>query len=501
MRKIFLAFSILVLTSLNYTYAEESAVEIVEQVLQPVITVDSFVPIGEKVLFDATNSGLLAPSAGVPVYAWNFGDGSRMKWGSQVGYQFDKAGRYTVRLQLRQGRQREVIERTISVFNRRAVLVADPDFDASGLIERAGKYGIWLDVIPFSRSVSGVTADEQFMKKLQIKQSFIEQADLIIFYTENSGGVQGVAQWWKGLPEENRFNPTHKFWVQVSTGSLSQLRKLSQPGFGILQPEKILLTRPEALDVIFAAAKMESVANELRARGVESQILDDRVSASWFLPISRTMTYFVTHGVTQSVLFLLLVVPFITFLIAFARQVIGLRTFGVYAPLMLTLSFILLGFRFGFAVFSVVLIVSYLIRLLFDKVELLYIPKISLLLSALALSFFLVLGVAVQFDTQTNLALAVFPMLVMSTISEKFLSAQSEGGLKSAVQIAGETVIVSLLAFMFVQWNWMQNLILAFPEIMLLPILGCIWIGRWTGLRLTEYFRFSALFRDDSREE
>jgi hypothetical protein len=230
-------------------------------------------------------------------------------------------------------------------------------------------------------------------------------------------------------------------------------------------------------------------------------MLDDRASTSWLLPISRTMSYFVSRGVSQSVLFLLLAVPFITFLIAFARQVIGVRTFGVYAPLMLTLSFILLGLKFGFVVFAVVLVVSYLIRLLFDRVELLYIPKISLLLSALSLSFFLVLGVAVEFDAQTNLALAVFPMLVMSTVSEKFLSAQSEGGLKSAVQIAGETVIVSLLAYAFVQWSWLQNSILAFPEVIILPIVGCVWIGRWTGLRLTEYFRFSALFGDDTREE
>lgn len=500
MRKIFLTFGVLALASVTFTAAQSIPKETVEPELQPVISVDSFIPAGEKVLFDATNSGLLAPSIGVPVYSWDFGDGSRMKWGAQMGYEFKNPGRYTVRLQIRQGQQREQVERTVTIFRRRAILVSDPDFDATGLIERAGKYGIWLEVIPFSRSVSGVAADEQFVKQLQRKESFVKESNFVIFYTENSGAVQGFAQWWQAFPVEERFDPTEKFWVQVSDDSLSQLRKLTQPGFGILQPEKMLLTRPEALDVLFSS-EFDTVADELRTRGLEYKMLDDRASTSWLLPISRTMTYFVSRGVSQSILFLLLAVPFITFLIAFARQVIGVRTFGVYAPLMLTLSFILLGLNFGFVVFAVVLVVSYLIRLLFDRVELLYIPKISLLLSALALSFFLVLGVAVQLDAQTNLALAVFPMLVMSTVSEKFLSAQSEGGLKSAVQIAGETVVVSLLAFAFVQWSWVQNSILAFPEIILLPIIGCVWIGRWTGLRLTEYFRFSALFGDDSREE
>lgn len=500
MRKIFLTFGVFALMSATLATAQTVTQETIEPELQPIISVDPFIPAGEKVLFDGTNSRLLAPSKGVPVYSWDFGDGSRMKWGAQVGYEFENPGRYTVQLKLRQGQKREQVERSVTIFKQKAILVSDPDFDASGLIERAGKYGIWLEIIPFSRSVSGVAADEQFVKQLQRKESFVKESDFIMFYTENAGAVQGFAQWWQSFPEEDRFNPAEKSWVQISDDSLSQLRKLTQPGFGILQPEKMLLTRPESLDVIFSS-EFDDVADELKARGLEYKMLDDRASASWLLPISRTMSYFVSRGVSQSVLFLLLAVPFITFFIAFARQVIGVRTFGVYAPLMLTLSFILLGLKFGFVVFAVVLVVSYLIRLLFDRVELLYIPKISLLLSALSLSFFLVLGVAIEIDAQTNLALAVFPMLVMSTVSEKFLSAQSEGGLKSAVQIAGETVIVSLLAFGFVQWSWLQNSILAFPEIIILPIIGCVWIGRWTGLRLTEYFRFSALFSDDSREE
>ncbi len=500
MRKILFAFGILALASFSFTYAESVQVATLEPVLQPVISVDTFVPVGEKVLFDATDSGLLSPSAGVPVYSWNFGDGSRMKWGGQVGYEFQKPGRYTVKLQVRQGRNREEVERIVTVFTRRAVLVADPDFDASGIIERAGKYGIWLEVIPFSRSVSGVTADEQFVKQLQRRKSFIDQADLIIFYTENGGGVQSLAQWWQLFPTEDRFDPMKKFWVQISTGSLSQLRKLTHPGFGILQPEKMLLTRPEALEIIFST-EVDDVADQLRTRELEYKILDDRASGSWLFPISRMMTYFVSRGVSQSVLFLLLAVPFIAFVIAFSRQVIGLQTFGVFAPLMLALSFLLLGFQFAFAVFILVMVVSYLIRLLFDRVELLYIPKISLLLSAIALSFFLIMGLAVEFNIEVNLALAVFPMLVMSTVSEKFLSAQSEGGLRSAVRVAGETVIVALAAFALVRGEWLSNLILAFPEMILLPILGSIWLGRWTGLRLTEYLRFTALFSDDSREE
>ena len=151
-------------------------------------------------------------------------------------------------------------------------------------------------------------------------------------------------------------------------------------------------------------------------------------------------------------------------------------------------------------VFMVVLLVSSLLRLLFNKVELLYIPKVALLHSGVALSFFLILGIAVYFDISINLALAIFPMMVMSTISEKFISAQSEGGMRSAIFTAGETVVVSLLAYLLVMWPWMQTNILATPEWIFLPMIGTVWLGRFTGLRLTEYFKFRSLFSDDSEE-
>jgi len=134
-------------------------------------------------------------------------------------------------------------------------------------------------------------------------------------------------------------------------------------------------------------------------------------------------------------------------------------------------------------------------------VELLYIPKISLLLSLLALSFFLVLGVAVYFDSTINLSLTIFPMLVMATLSEKFLSAQSTDGTRLALITAGETILVSFVAYAIITWGWMESAILAFPESILLPIFGNIWLGRFTGLRLSEYIKFRSLFHEESHEE
>ncbi|MCF7812756.1 PKD domain-containing protein [Candidatus Gracilibacteria bacterium] len=472
-----------------------------EEQIAPAFSVDPFIEIGKKTLFDASETKKISPAEGVPVFSWDFGDESRMQWGEKITHTYQKPGKYTVTLHVRQGREREEITKDVVVFDTKGILVSDEESDWQGIVSQAGEHGIWLNNIEYKKGETGFSAEEDFIRRIQQKLDFVRDAELIIFTPDALSALQSFAQFWQKLPSENTFDLKNKLWVHISDSSLDKTGKLLQPIFSILKPSFILLTRPEALNPIFETIHTGDTIEKLKAREIGFEIIDERTSTAKILFLSNLTTYFVSHGISQNVVYLLLAVPFIVFVIAFLRQFIGISTFGVYAPLMLALSFLVLGFNFGLMVFAVVMLVSYLIRLLFEKVELLYIPKVSLLLSILALSFFLVLGLAVYFDSTINLTLTIFPMLVMATLSEKFLSAQSSSGIKQALFAAGETVIVSFIGYFLVTWGWMESAILAMPELILLPIVGLIWLGRFTGLRLTEYFKFRTLFREEDTHE
>ena len=102
--------------------------------------------------------------------------------------------------------------------------------------------------------------------------------------------------------------------------------------------------------------------------------------------------------------------------------------------------------------------------------------------------------------TSLNLALTIFPMMVMSTISEKFIASQTKDGLRNAIIAALETILVALLAYLFVDWGWVKDMILRTPELILLPMLGNVALGKFTGLRLSEYMKFKSLLGDDIQE-
>lgn len=475
-------------------------------ILVPRITIPRFIQLGETVSISAAESLLLPEKTGLPKYTWTIGDKEDVKYGSTFEYLFDRLGTQKIKLRLRQGSETEFTQTEVHVYNRLGVVITDKSDQRPGpkksylsLVSAAADYGVLLETIPFHEQGSNVSKESSFQQIMAEKINRIKSAEFIIFDSEDPNAINNFGQWWKKLAPENQFSMAEKQIIQVSDKSLKQFYRLIQPNVDILKIPHILLTRPSVINLVFSG-KYEAIPNELDARSIEYYLVDKRnLSPSYFV-FTQAINYFIRYGISPNVIYLLLCVPFITFIIAFFRQFIGLQTFGVFSPLMLTLSFMMLGIKFGILAFAVVMAVSYLLRLLFDQFNLLYIPKVALLFSAIALSFFFVLALAIYFETSLNLALAVFPLLVMSTISEKFVSAESQTGVKKAILIAAETVLVSFVGYALLELDTSKNFILARPEIIIVPIGLLVWLGRFTGLRMTEYLKFRALFTEESEE-
>ena len=126
--------------------------------------------------------------------------------------------------------------------------------------------------------------------------------------------------------------------------------------------------------------------------------------------------------------------------------------------------------------------------------RLLYIPKVAIVITVVSITLLLLLGLGTLF----HIILArdtIFVLLIMSTLSESFLNVKTEEGLYSAILGTGETILAALLCVFIVQWPWLQSFALAYPELILFTIAADAILGRWTGLRLVEYFRFREVFK------
>jgi len=206
--------------------------------------------------------------------------------------------------------------------------------------------------------------------------------------------------------------------------------------------------------------------------------------------------YMINQGVPQATVVLLLMLPLVAAIIAFARQIIGLKGFGIYTPLIISFAFLATGLKYGLAFFITILLVGTLMRFLVKKFRLLYLPRMAIVLTAVAVA---ILGVFLEgaYSGRTGLITAsIFAILIMITLVEKFVNAQIERGARQAIILTSETLILSVICYWVASWTWLQNLVLLYPLwIILGSIIINVLLGKWTGLRLSEHFRFRKVFK------
>lgn len=207
---------------------------------------------------------------------------------------------------------------------------------------------------------------------------------------------------------------------------------------------------------------------------------------------------FVDQGVPIDTIRYILMFPLVVTLVAFFRQVVGIKAFGIYTPSIVTFAFLAFdpgGLKYGIAIFVSIILIGMLSRLLLRKLRLLYLPRVAITLTIVAI---VILGILVTggYLHRTGLAsVSIFPLLIMITLVEKFVATQIEKGDKTALILATETLFISLVGYFLARSQTLASILLLSPWIVLFTIPINIFLGRWTGLRLSEYLRFSKLMK------
>ncbi|KKR24730.1 MAG: hypothetical protein UT55_C0055G0002 [Candidatus Peregrinibacteria bacterium GW2011_GWE2_39_6] len=278
------------------------------------------------------------------------------------------------------------------------------------------------------------------------------------------------------------------------------VRNVAEGTFRTIKPVRIILTRSEALWMFFEQDNIETFINELDQRGIAYEIVDKVQKITFLNFMSYLVSYMVEKGVPSNSLLLVLMLPVIVTIVAFFKQVIGLTTMGVYTPSIITLSFLALDIRFGILIFIVILLFGSLTRLILRRYRLLYIPRMAIVLSIVSLTILAMLLLGAYFNISQLVSISIFPMLIMSTMVEKFVNAQAEAGFKQAFAMICATLFVAIICYYVVEWPLLKTIILGHPELIFAFLGVNVILGRWTGLRLLEYVRFREIFRYTEEE-
>lgn len=215
-------------------------------------------------------------------------------------------------------------------------------------------------------------------------------------------------------------------------------------------------------------------------------------------PVKYAIRGAVAAGVPANTIVLLLLLPLVAFVIAFTRNIIGIRGFGIFLPAALSVVFVATGPIVGIGLFLVIVTVSTAVRMILRKlkVKLQYLPRMSLILWAVVLGVLGVLFMApiLKFSDLANVS--IFAVLILILLAEDFIRVQLGKSVKTALSLTFETLILAIISFFFLTFKPLQQYMLLNPEISLLAVgILDIVLAKYSGLRLMEIWRFRKLIR------
>jgi len=192
---------------------------------------------------------------------------------------------------------------------------------------------------------------------------------------------------------------------------------------------------------------------------------------------------------------ILLLVPIAALIISILRNVVGFPTFGIFMPVLMALAFRNTGLYYGLGIFTGIMLLGYLLRLGMDKLQLLLVPRLSMILTfvILALSFAALLGS--KFDVKGVMAVGLLPIVILTMTIERFFILIEEAGLREAVRTVLGSAAVASISYWIINQEPIQFIFYFYPEL-LFGVAGVqLLLGRYTGFRLSEIFRFRELRR------
>ncbi len=441
-------------------------------------------------------------------FSWSFGDGTRAT-GDAVSHAYKNPGTYTVRLLVTTDSGQTAEDTTeIRVFGTVNMLVIDSSFPEEQLRlfqEQAARQQVLLAIIRAKTNSPEVITEEDLTSQLLDARDTLKKSNLVIIQTSGSVGVNilsKLAQHIKQVSDIsfNDLGMKDKGIIILSDTPFGVLTPSAQLAFNQLLPSYVLLARPDALNMLLEplsadAAKQKIIESSIghRLLGAFSARTSTDIGITNF--ISFGINYLVNKGIPINSISLILMLPVIATILSFSRQVIGMKAFGIVTPAITTLSFLVMGLPYGLLIFSAILISGTLTRLLMSKLHLLYLPRMALVLTGVSIAVLLVFGLGVATDNTALASFSIFPILILTLLAEEFIALQFKSGAKKALTVTAWTLALSIGCYFIVSWQIVRTLFVSYPEIVLLAIPINILLGRWSGLRLTEYIRFRRLLQ------
>ncbi|MCG8671999.1 MAG: inactive transglutaminase family protein [Pseudomonadales bacterium] len=196
---------------------------------------------------------------------------------------------------------------------------------------------------------------------------------------------------------------------------------------------------------------------------------------------------------TQNVYRIILLVPLGALLIVVLRNIVGIQTFGTFMPILIALAFRETQLLWGVTMFSILVAIGLMLRLYLERLKLLLVPRLAAVLTIVILIIASISILSSQLGLDRGLSIALFPVVILAMTIERMSLIWEEHGPSEALNRGIGSLIAACLGYLVLSNETLAHLVFVFPELLLVVLAAILLLGRYTGYRLTELWRFRAV--------
>ena len=186
----------------------------------------------------------------------------------------------------------------------------------------------------------------------------------------------------------------------------------------------------------------------------------------------------------------IVLIPLGAFVVVLMRNLVGVATLGTFMPVLLALALLEIPLARGLVMFSVLIAAGLWFRFLLSRLNLLVVPRVAACVVIVTLLMMLMSVLSYRLGLSGGVQITLFPMIIIAWTIERMSLIWEEEGKHSALTQVGGSLLVAVLAFLFMKIGQIQYWAFYFPELLLVLLAGILLIGRYTGYRLSELIRF-----------
>ena len=348
-----------------------------------------------------------------------------------------------------------------------------------------------------------------FINEVTLEKVEIEKYDFKENITKNLDNEKYLIIWWSKefifdtlskINTENLKKAVNIVWISSFNINILQKYLHNFTSNKSWINKAILLDESSKYEVLKQSESIINLENEIIKNNYEYIDLDSKSTINEALFISKFINNLSNKWFSTENIYIVLIIPFLLLGISIFKHLIGLTPTWILIPVVITLLFIKLTIIPTFVLIVIFFLTNILLSKVITKYSLHYTPKITMLTIINIIVFIITINIFITYNLINIEINDIMFIIFFILIAEKLINVIVSKEFWEYKNTLVNTLLFSILWYLIFSFTITKTFILAYPEMILLLIPLAFIIWRFTGLRVTEYFRFKEVIKSIEEE-